>query len=75
MSIEQIFGVVFIIIGLLDIAGYIAYLTGIKLPISFWKLKPMQDRWGKIPGTILHFIGYVVVPIIFGILLLLGHQP
>lgn len=75
MSTEQIFGAVFVIIGVLDLVGYIAHFTGAKLPISFWKLKPMQDRWGKIPGTILHFFGYVVVPIVFGTLLLLDYQP
>jgi|YNPBryantNP2012_1023418.scaffolds.fasta_scaffold202739_1 uncharacterized membrane protein YphA (DoxX/SURF4 family) len=75
MSIEQIFGVAFVIAGLLSAVGYIAYFTGAKLPVSFWKLKPMQDRWGKIPGTLLHFFGYVIVPIVFGILLLLGYRP
>ncbi len=75
MSFEQIFGVIAVAIGLLDLVGYIAYFTGIKLPVSFWKLKPMQERWGKIPGTILHFFGYVILPIVFGISLLLGYRP
>jgi len=75
MSFERLFGIIFLIIGALSLIGYITYLTGTNLPISFWKLKPMQDRWGKIPGTILHFLSYVIVPIVFGILLLLGYQP
>ena len=71
MSTDQIFGIVFLFLGLLDLAAYIAYFAGVKLPISFWKLKSMQDRWGKIPGTILHFTSYVIIPIVFGALLLL----
>ena len=72
MSIEQIFGIVFLILGFLDLVAYIAHFAGVNLPISFWKLKPMQDRWGKVPGTILHFTSYVIVPIVLGALLLLG---
>ncbi len=75
MSTEQIFGIVFLVLGFLSLGAYIAHFAGAKLPVSFWKLKPMQDRWGKIPGTILHFTGYVVVPIVFGAVLLLGGRP
>jgi hypothetical protein len=32
----------------------------------------MQERWGKTNGTILHALGYVVAPVGFGILFLLG---
>jgi hypothetical protein len=74
MSVEQIFGLAFIVLGLISVAGYIVYFAGAKLPVLFWKLKPMQDRWGKIPGTIMHFLGYVIVPIVFGVLLLLGYR-
>lgn len=71
MSTDQIFGIVFLVLGLLSLVAYIAHFAGVKLPISFWKLKPMQDRWGKVPGTILHFTGYVIVPIVLGASLLL----
>jgi len=74
MSFEQIIGIVLLVLGLLSIVAYIAYFAGVKLPISFWKLKPMQDRFGKIPGTFLHFLSYVIAPIVFGILLILGYR-
>jgi hypothetical protein len=69
------FGVAFVIVGLLTGHTMLHIFTGAKLPVSFWKLTPMQDRGGKIPGTLLHFFGYVSVPIVFGILLLLGYWP
>ena len=72
MSFEQVFGVIAVVISVLNLVGYIGHFTGIKLPISFWKLKPMQERWGKTIGTMLHFFGYVIVPFFFGISLLLG---
>ena len=72
MSAKQIFGIVFLALGFLNLGAYIAHFVGVKLPVSFWKLKPMQDRWGKIPGTLLHFTSYVIGPIVFGTLLLLG---
>ncbi len=74
MSFERIFGIVALILGLLDLVAYVAHFAGVKLPISFWKLKPMQDRWGKVPGTILHFASYVIIPIVLGALLLLGYR-
>ncbi|MFQ6001819.1 MAG: hypothetical protein ACE5LG_09165 [Anaerolineae bacterium] len=74
MSFERIFGVVALIIGLVDLVAYIAHFAGVKLPISFWKLKPMQDRWGKVPGTVLHFVSYVVVPIAVGVAVLMGYR-
>ena len=74
MSADQIFGFVFLFLGFLDLLIYIAHFAGVKLPLSFWKLKPMQERWGKVPGTILHFTGYVIVPIVFGAMLLLGYS-
>ncbi len=75
MSIDQIFGIVFLVLGFLSLGAYLAHFVGVELPVSFWKLKPMQDRWGKILGTILHFVGYVIVPIVFGASLLLGGHP
>jgi len=53
--------------------AYIAHFAGVKL-LSFWKLKPMQDRWGKVPGTVLHFVSYVVVPIALGVAFLMGYR-
>lgn len=74
MSFEQIFGIFCLVIGFLSIVSYIGHFTGMKLPVSFWKLKPMQERWGKVPGTIVHFIAYVIVPIVVGVFLLLGYR-
>jgi hypothetical protein len=47
-----------------DLVESVLALAGKKLPVSFWKLEPMRQRWGAVLGTILHFISYVIVPII-----------
>lgn len=74
MTTNQIFGILFVVFGLLSLAMYAANAVGLNLPISFWKLGPMRDRWGKTVGTIFHFVSYVVAPIIFGTLLVLGYN-
>ncbi len=70
MSVNQLAGYAALAIGLLDLAVYAAHIMGVKLPLSFWKLGPMQERWGKTAGTAVHFTGYVLAPIVLGLVLL-----
>lgn len=72
MNFDETLGYAALAIGVMDLLFYIAHFTGIELPISFWKLKPMQERWGKTAGTLAHFVAYVVAPIVFGLMLLSG---
>ena len=59
------------------IFAYIAIAFGIFsifarhfFPTMFWKLEPMKEKWGATKGYIIHFIGYTVVPLVFGIRIL-----
>ena len=72
MTVEQVFGVVFLAMSAVSVVAYIGHFTGTKLPVWFWKLNPMQERCGRIPGTILHALSYLVLPILVGIRLLWG---
>ena len=36
-------------------------------PSMFRKLEPMKARLGPAAGSVIHFIGYVVVPVMVGI--------
>ena len=74
MSGDQVFGGIFISLGLLSLITHLAYFAGFKVNAMFRKLEPMQRQWGDKLGTVLHFIGYVITPIIFGIFLLLKNH-
>ena len=69
---ENILGLGFLMLGLLSVSSYSNELVDYRIPWFYRELEPMQKRWGKYVGTILHIIGYVVAPVGFGILLLSG---
>lgn len=73
MSTYQLFGAAMLAVGLVSLLTYAAPLVGLKLPVRFWKLEAMRQRWGRGPGTVLHVLGYVLSPIVFGVALLLGY--
>ena len=68
MDWNKVFGVLLIGFGI-----FTFYARG-RHPGMFWKLKPMQERWGQGPGKALHVFGYSVVPILLGIAMLLGYR-
>lgn len=72
MDITQLLGLAFITLGLISVSSYTEDFGGFKLTIFYKELKPMRERWGVIPGTILHIVGYVVAPLGFGLLFLFG---
>jgi hypothetical protein len=39
-------------------------------PATFRKLEPMKALWGEKPGQWIHVIGYSVLPVVLGLLLL-----
>jgi uncharacterized membrane protein len=47
--------------------GIFSAIMRVKKPELFKKLEPMKKRWGEKAGIRLHFFGYVLIPIIFGI--------
>ena len=65
-TVEIGFGIFFLAIGLLSLYGYIT-----KNETMFWKRNYFIKFWGEKIGKILHFIGYVIVPIIVGLYFIL----
>lgn len=33
----------------------------------FWKIEPMKKFWGEKVGTAIHFVSYVIVPLVIGV--------
>ncbi len=66
ITIEVGFGIFFVIMGLVSLYGY---ATGNKK--MFWKRGYYIKVWGEKRGKILHFISYVIVPIVVGIYFIL----
>lgn len=59
--------------------GVLALLYGIGTgflrmfkPSAFSKLEPMKERYGALVGNLLHFVSYVVAPVIFGLVFLIA---
>jgi len=59
------------------IFGFLAICFGIyilmmrrKSPEKFGKLKAMKEYWGDEKGTTIHIIGYTIIPIVAGLILL-----
>ncbi len=61
----NVFAILSLVIGLVSLFGYVT--RNEKL---FWKKKYMQKFWGEKLGTAIHFTGYVIAPILFGLYLL-----
>ena len=61
-----------ILVGVAAIAYglYTAWARRAK-PQQFWKLEPMKKFWGQKRGEWVHIIGYTIVPILIGIVLIL----
>ena len=59
--------------------GAVALLFGIytmfvrvRRPEQYTKLKAMQDRLGEKPGYTVHLVAYSIVPMIFGVVMILA---
>jgi hypothetical protein len=77
MDVINFFGLGFLVLGFVSISSYTNELATFRLPLFYKELKPMQERWGYFPGTVLHILAYTIAPFGFGILLLMGvvHFP
>ena len=69
MQVEFYLGIFFLIFGIISLIGRI-----FKIKKMFWKLEPMKQFWGDRVGSIIHFIGYIVIPIVFGIFLIVQNR-
>lgn len=72
MDVTNIFGLGFLVLGFVSISSYTDELASFRLPLFYKELKPMQNRWGAIPGMVLHILAYTIAPLGFGLLLLMG---
>jgi len=61
-----IFGIFFVVLGCISLYAYLA-----KNEKLFWKKERMIKFWGKKLGTCIHFVGYVLVPVIVGAYLII----
>jgi hypothetical protein len=50
---------------------YTAYVRATN-PAKFGKLAAMKKQWGEGPGNAVHVVAYTVVPIIFGIVMIVA---
>ncbi len=65
--------IVTIIIGFAFAAyGIFSGIMRVKNPGYFKKLEPMKRAYGEKAGNIVHFIGYVLIPVLFGLVLILS---
>jgi hypothetical protein len=72
MLITQLIGAGFLALGFLSVSSYYDDLAMFRLPFFHKELKPMQERWGRIAGTALHALSYVIAPLGFGLFFLSG---
>ena len=61
------------------VIGLAAFLFGIYTiylrsadPGKLGKLKPMQEYFGEKRGTFIHLISYSIIPIVFGLIMLVA---
>ena len=71
MTANDLIALVALIVGLAGAAGYALRAVGRPAP---WmgKLEPMRERFGRGPGTALHFTAYVVLPLVVAAVLALA---
>jgi hypothetical protein len=65
---DLIFGIVFILLGLITI-----YLRVFKKSKGLGKLETMKETYGEKLGLVIHVISYTVVPIVTGIVMVVRY--
>ena len=63
MEFDFYIGVFFLVVGIVFLIGRI-----FKIEKMFGKLEKMKEFWGPTRGSIIHFIVYVILPIVVGII-------
>lgn len=58
----------------LAVVGYGCYTAYIRKtnPTKFGKLEAMKKHWGEKTGHAIHFVAYTIMPIVFGIALIVA---
>lgn len=72
MIARQFLGAGFLLLGTLGLSSYSKELARFRVPFFYNELRPMRERWGNVTGTILHILEYVIIPVGFGLLFLIG---
>lgn len=72
MLTGQLFGLGFLLVGFVGLSSYTEDLASFRFPLFYKQLQPMQERWGKTIGTVLHVIEYVIIPVGFAFFFLTG---
>jgi hypothetical protein len=65
MNLNLLLGVAAVLYGV-----YTAWVRA-RAPEQFAKLDAMKKQWGERVGTAVHVVGYTVVPIVVGVVLVL----
>ena len=58
--------------GVIIAYGIFSGILRIVKPSIFKKLEPMKQRWGNKAGSMIHFTGYVVVPVAVGVVFIVS---
>ena len=72
LIVNHLLGLGFLCTGAVCLAGYDSR-SGLGIKFIQDDLQTMRSRWGVMPGTVLHVLAYVVAPVGFGILFLMGY--
>jgi hypothetical protein len=72
LLVEHFFGFSFLIFALFCLTSYNNEFKRWRVPLFYNRLQQMRERWGVVPGTILHIMAYVLTPMGFGLLFLMG---
>jgi hypothetical protein len=59
----------YMVLGIVSLIGRIFTIERL-----FWKLDKMKAFWGDKRGAIIHFVGYTIVPIVVGTILILTQR-
>jgi hypothetical protein len=72
LLLDHVLGFSFFMFAFFCLTSYNNEFKRWRVPLFYNRLKLMQERWGVVPGTILHLLAYVLTPVGFGLLFLFG---
>lgn len=70
LQFDRIFGWFALAFGLFVGALYLRMAFTGRTSSLLGKLEPMQARFGRVPGTVIHLVGYCLLPLALGLLLI-----
>ncbi len=72
MDFNTLVGTFALVFGLFTLTGYALRAAGKEPAWMFSKLRPMQRRFGDRAGLTIHFVAYVAIPLLAGLVFLLA---